>query len=754
MIDQVLGDLSRIPLVSLRPFRYGPRAILVDPIDSRAAQLLDEHGAREHGLLIYAQTPGSLYVAARLPMNDTARGVLKALGRRIRLAQATSADLAAAYDRVYPSHPPKQSAKPSATASRAKAAVQKIRIGDLLRQGGKLPAASIDEALQSQATDGGRLGWLLTSRNEVTYLDVAEAVAEQHGLPFVDLLNGEGGSSAVASRLDATLFDLMPESFWRSHLAVPIGRSRLGLRIAMVDPEDTAAAQSLQAASGVPLRLAVTGYRDVLAALEEHYQQEYTYRSLADLVQRRPEDSAHQLLSLLQRSVLIAIVILLAIGMAVAVMPTLTVVNAVLGVLYFWVLVHKMILLMRPTDELLEIGITQEDLDALDPASLPPYTVLVPAYREAAVLPILTKALTELDYPKDRLDVKLLLEEDDLETIDAAKAMRLPNYIEILVVPPSQPKTKPKACNYGLSHARGEYLVIYDAEDIPERDQLKKAIAAFRKAPANVSCVQAKLSYFNWDQNILTRWFTAEYAAWFDLLLPALHGARLPIPLGGTSNHFLVRTLVDVGAWDPYNVAEDADLGIRLYKAGYQTLVMDSTTYEEANSDFVNWIRQRSRWVKGYIQTWFVHMRHPVRLYRELGPKGFLGFQLVVGGTPFPFLVNPLYWLMTTLWFLSLWRSVPLIFPSWLYYLASINLFAGNFSFIFINMVGAARRGDWRLIKYEVAMPVYWSMMSVAAWKAALQLLTRPFYWEKTEHGLLLETMQGAVQPPMQQEAP
>ncbi len=739
MSTEVLSQLPRAPFVSMRPFRYGPRAILVDPVDSRAARLLDEHTAREHRVLVYGQSSTSLYVAAQMPMGDASYAVIRGLGLPVRLAQCSADDLTAAFERVYPAA---AAASPSVDAL---AAPRRLRLGDLLRRSGKTAADTIADVLDVQAKSGGRLGWLLTSRNEVTYLDVAEALAEQRGLPLVDLLNGESGAAAIGSRMDASLFDLMPELFWRTHLAVPVGRSRLGLRIAMVDPDDSEAVQALEDAAGVPVRIAVTGYRDVVAALEERYQHEYTQRSVDDLLQRRPEDSARRTLSLSQKVGLGALGALLAAGLLGETLSTLTVVNAIFGVLYFWMLIHKMILLMRPTDKLLEIGITEEDLAALDPATLPTYTVLVPAYREAEVLPILTKALMELDYPKDRLDVKLLLEADDHETIASARAMRLPNYIEIVIVPPSQPKTKPKACNYGLSHARGEFLVIYDAEDIPERDQIKKAIAAFRKAPPTVSCIQAKLSYFNWDQNILTRWFTAEYAAWFDLLLPALHSASLPIPLGGTSNHFRVQALVDIGAWDPYNVAEDADLGIRLYKAGHQTLVMDSTTYEEANSEFVNWIRQRSRWVKGYIQTWFVHMRHPIRLYRELGPKGFLGFQLVVGGTPFPFLINPWYWLMTTLWFLSLWRSVPLIFPSWLYYLASINLFVGNFSFIFINMVGAARRGDWRLIKYEVAMPVYWSMMSVAAWKAMLQFLTRPFYWEKTQHGLLPQSVPGTA---------
>ncbi len=711
-----------LPLVSLRLFRWGPQAIVVDPVDSRAARRLREDLARSCRLLVYARSSTAYYVATDVSLSDAALEVLAGLDLPSRLAQSSSEELEEAWRRAYAA-PEELTAKP--------------RLGELLEARGHAPWSAIREALDEQRVFGGQLGWHLTSRNDVSYLDVAEAVATQHALPLVDLLTGSGGPGASALRLEPALFDCMPEGFWRTHLTVPLGRTARGLHVAMVDPDDQDARAELAALGLGAVRVSVTGYRDVLAALETRYHEEYTEQSLADLARRRPDDSAGHLLSRGQAIGMVGIVALLALGLTTRFMFTLTIVNAIFGVLYFWGMVHKVLLLTRPADRLLEISLSDEELAMLHAPGLPPYTVLVPAYREAEVLPILAKALTELDYPKDRLDVKLLLEADDVETIAAARAMRLPNYIEIVVVPPSRPQTKPKACNYGLAHARGDYVVIFDAEDIPERSQLRKAIAAFRKAPSNVACIQAKLSYFNWDQNLLTRWFTAEYAAWFDLLLPALHGAGLPIPLGGTSNHFRTDVLREVGAWDPFNVAEDADLGVRLYKAGYQTLVMDSTTYEEANSEFVNWVRQRSRWVKGYIQTWFVHMRHPWRLYRELGAKGFLGFQLVVGGTPFPFLVNPFYWLLTTLWFLSIWRSVPLMFPSWLYFLASLNLFLGNLSFVFINMVGAARRGDWQLVKYEVAMPVYWSMMSVAAWKAALQLISRPSYWEKTQHGLL-----------------
>ncbi len=265
-----------------------------------------------------------------------------------------------------------------------------------------------------------------------------------------------------------------------------------------------------------------------------------------------------------------------------------------------------------------EHRVSRDEIAALRDEDLPIYTILVPMYREPEIAQKIARTVTHLDYPVDKLDVKLLLEEDDAPT--RAKIAEvidmLPKCVEVLVapsVPKGQPRTKPRACNWGLEGARGKYLVIFDAEDRPEPDQLKKAVVVFRKLEeekkSSVVCLQAKLNYFNADQNWLTRFFTLEYTTWFDLFLPGLHIVHTPIPLGGTSNHFKTDVLKELGGWDSFNVTEDCDLGIRLARKGLSTEILDSTTWEEANSDVYNWYRQRSRWVKGYFQTHLVHTR-------------------------------------------------------------------------------------------------------------------------------------------------
>jgi cellulose synthase/poly-beta-1,6-N-acetylglucosamine synthase-like glycosyltransferase len=289
-----------------------------------------------------------------------------------------------------------------------------------------------------------------------------------------------------------------------------------------------------------------------------------------------------------------------------------------LALFYLVTIAYKLVLVLTSVVWPGELRVSRDELDLLDDEGLPVYTVLVPLYREAAVVDLVVESVRSIEYPEDKLDVILLLEEDDKETQRALSGAELPACVRTLVVPEGRPKTKPRACDYGLEVARGEYLVIYDAEDRPEANQLKKAVVAFRNLPEKVICLQAKLNYYNPHQNWLTRWFTLEYTAWFDLFLPGLNRLRVPIPLGGTSNHFKTSALRKVGGWDPFNVAEDCDLGMRLHKAGFRTRVLDSTTWEEANSRLGNWIRQRSRWVKGYIQTHLVHAREALSGFRIL----------------------------------------------------------------------------------------------------------------------------------------
>lgn len=387
-----------------------------------------------------------------------------------------------------------------------------------------------------------------------------------------------------------------------------------------------------------------------------------------------------------------------------------------------------------------EVTITSAEVALLADDKLPRYTILCPLYKEWRVLPQFLAAIGQIDWPKNKLDAVLLLEEDDAESLRAIERLALPPFFRVIIVPVSVPKTKPKACNAGLEQAAGEYTVIYDAEDVPESDQLKKAYLVFQKlAGSRVVCAQAKLDFYNVRQNVLTRLFAIEYAVWFDLILTGLQSAGGPIPLGGTSNHFRTADLRRLGGWDAYNVTEDCDLGMRISKAGQETVVFNSTTFEEANSRWGNWLRQRSRWIKGYIQTYCVHMRHPGAFFSWRRPLAFFTFQLIVGGKIFALFANPFFWCLTLAYILfrpSIGAAIESFYPAPVLYAGIFSLAFGNFLYLYYHVLGCLKRRNFELVKYAALVPGYWLMMSLAAWKALYQLVANPHYWEKTLHGL------------------
>ncbi|WP_316858978.1 glycosyltransferase [uncultured Cohaesibacter sp.] len=367
----------------------------------------------------------------------------------------------------------------------------------------------------------------------------------------------------------------------------------------------------------------------------------------------------------------------------------------------------------------------------------PSYSVLVPLYREGRIVPDLLRALSALDYPRDRLTCYLLLEADDDETRDALARVHVPAFVELVDVPEGGPRTKPKALNYALAFIDSDLTVIYDAEDRPHPFQLKMAALQMIAGDEKLGCLQGRLAIDNAKANFLTRQFAIEYAALFDGLLPFLADQKMVVPLGGTSNHFKTRLLKDIGGWDPYNVTEDADLGMRFCRLGYRIETLRSATWEEAPETYLAWVKQRTRWFKGWMQTWLVHMREPVRLYTQLGRTGFLSFHIMIGSMLVSSLVHPLY-------ILTFGASIASIFLNttgnralfWSLFLAnSINLIAGYSGAMLLGHHWSRKRYgfEWRTI---AGMPLYWLLMTPAAWRALFQLMLRPHHWEKTEHGL------------------
>ena len=372
-----------------------------------------------------------------------------------------------------------------------------------------------------------------------------------------------------------------------------------------------------------------------------------------------------------------------------------------------------------------------------DDHALPTYTVIVPLHREARVLPQLLAALEGLDYPPAKLDIKLVIESDDTTTADALRRQTLPPWFEVVVAPPGLPRTKPRALNVALQLARGEYTVVYDAEDIPEPRQLRLAAGHLAAAPAHVACLQAHLAIDNIDDSLLTRLFAIEYAVLFDVMNPGLATFGFPVPLGGTSNHFRTAVLREVHAWDAWNVTEDADLGLRLARLGYVVEDLPSTTLEEAPAGLPAWLAQRTRWMKGWLQVCVTHTREPGTALRQLGPAGTLGAVATVAGTVLTALFFPVF-LVASVLMLADGSLFTADAPMRRAFAAiGLTLFAaGSLAMVVPALIGLRRRNLQRLAPYVALMPLYFMLISFAAWLGVIELLRSPFRWNKTEHGL------------------
>lgn len=524
--------------------------------------------------------------------------------------------------------------------------------------------------------------------------------------------------------------------FADDRLALPLRIEKNQVIVIMADPSDELFLDFIRFTYNLEPKTIVASDLDILWLSHKLIGEKYVKSAVYELLNSDAESSAIVTFTSPQLIFLFVLIAVIAIGLVVNFKNTSILINVILSSFFLIAIIFKLFLALVGSRFELHQAITKEELRASQDDDLPIYTILLPVYKEDKLIQKLLWNLQSLDYPREKLDIKLVIEEDDDKTLNAVRNLDFPAIFEVIVVPFQMPKTKPKACNYALHFARGKYLTIYDAEDIPDTDQLKKVVALFNKLPDDYICIQSALNYFNRNENFLTRMFTLEYSYWFDYMLPGLDTLDIPIPLGGTSNHFKIDSLIELGAWDPFNVTEDADLGVRAYAKGYKVAIVNSTTYEEANNEPFNWIRQRSRWIKGYMQTFLVHTRNPVKLWRKLGWKGFIGFSFFIGATPLTFLVYPLLLIIFLAYLIFDFSTIHTLFPDWVLFMSIFNLMVGNILMIYVNMMAVFKRRYYELILFAIANPVYWLMHSIAAYMGLYELIVRPFYWQKTNHGL------------------
>ncbi|MDD2818432.1 MAG: glycosyltransferase [Candidatus Nanopelagicales bacterium] len=623
-------------------------------------------------------------------------------------------------------------------------------VGQILLREKLVNELDLENALITQAKFGGQLGRILILQGTISRRQLYAAMAQQWNAPFVDLVL-DPPDQELLEHLDP---ERLVNQGWLPYRVVG-GRGVIATSVPPTDSVISAAKALLQVEF---IDVLTTTDWDVDQAVATACRAALVFSAAEGHAHERAHESAKYGLVGWQKKIPIGLAAVSLIALIAYPSWALTILLTVANLTFlinvgFKVLAGMRARFNRGTNlrweyELL-LARKAQGLP-LTPAripdeELPIYTILLPVFHEANVINKLLANLGSLDYPASKLEILLLMEADDLETIEAAKRLNPPETVRLIVVPPGGPQTKPRACNYGLSFARGQFVVIYDAEDKPESGQLRDSVAAFRQDDfertyinpnqKQLVCVQSALNYFNSDYNILTRMFAIEYSYWFDAMLPGLDQSNLPIPLGGTSNHFNTEVLRKVGAWDPYNVTEDADLGMRVSVHGDRVSVNSSTTWEEAASQVHPWIRQRTRWIKGYIMTSAVYTRHPKETFDAHGVWGSLSLICLIMGTPLAFLLYPLVLGFTVITYVGV-QFIGLHLPEWLIIAGTFNMVISNSLMIGTSYIASSKRYGWRLGIFSLMLPAYWVLHAIASYRAVYQIVFDPHRWEKTPHGL------------------
>jgi cellulose synthase/poly-beta-1,6-N-acetylglucosamine synthase-like glycosyltransferase len=606
--------------------------------------------------------------------------------------------------------------------------------GRHLQLSGLVSAADLLAARSIQAHSQTSLDRILVSEGLVDSDAMTTALSRFHGLPRIDL-SAEPPDPALADRISLRLC--------LNHSVLPWRIANGKLRIAAARVEDFVRVLSILGDDADKAELVFAPASDIQAALARLHRAELTAKASA----RVPIEESCRSWGRAGRLRLFGVLALLG-GVLGLTWAFPTYVFAALALWASFTLVIAAGLRLAAYVAHLSNPVPPDPPVEIDSADfpLPRVSMLVPLFKETEIASALLTRLARLTYPKPLLDIVLVLEENDHLTRDTIRACTMPPWIRVVEVPEGQPKTKPRAMNYALDFCDGDIVGIWDAEDNPDPDQISRVVEHFHRVPEDVVCLQGVLDYYNSRQNWLARCFTVEYAAWFRMILPGMSRLGFAIPLGGTTLFFRRDALEQLGGWDAHNVTEDADLGFRLARHGYRTEVIATTTGEEANCRFWPWIRQRSRWLKGYMVTYLVHMRNPLTFYRQMGAWKFWGFQAHFVTALSQFVLAPFLW---SFWLVLLGLPHPLdpLLPRDVLLAFGLLFLMVEVITILVNATAVSGRSHRHLMLWVPTLHFYYPMGAVAAYKALYELIFHPFYWDKTQHGHSLASPANAGGP-------
>lgn len=609
-------------------------------------------------------------------------------------------------------------------------------LGQILLEDGAVSHGDLLKATVMRKRQNVRLGQILLAQGWVTEAALTHALTRQWRTSAVD---------PVAMPPDSRLIDQLGAGFCLKHAVLPWRRVGGVTFMATSQPEDFDKLRAALPANFGPVRMLLASESSIHTAIIALRTTSLTRQAEASVAaaescRTRQEGRATQIAAALLAVVLAGLIFapVLLLGLLTGWAALTLLAGTVLKLAAFRAV------LRRGTEEAADARLIAAGLKPAPEmlAQLPVISVMVPLFHESDVAGKLVGRLSRLDYPRELTDILLVVEATDPITRAALEGVTLPHWIRVVTVPPGPVQTKPRALNYALNFCRGDIVGVWDAEDRPDPDQLHKVARGFAAAAPDVACLQGQLDYFNPKTNWLARCFTIEYASWFRANLPGIARLGLVVPLGGTTLFFRRDILESLGGWDAWNVTEDADLGVRLTRRGWRTELIETTTDEEANCRTLPWIKQRSRWLKGYAMTWAVHMRDPLALWRDLGPKRFLAFQIQFLGTMSQYLLAPVLW---SFWLLSLGLPHPLREP--LGQIWGGNAIPALFTlFVASELIGmavslwAVRGEKHRHLRIWVPlMHFYHPLGCLAGWKAIYEVVVNPFYWDKTVHGVFDE---------------
>ncbi len=646
--------------------------------------------------------------------------------RQLLEIPAGMAELAERTHRSLPANSPgavvRPKPDPQVTREREPRRADRPPLGQILLDRNAIDPGDLLKALALRQREDVRLGDILLANGWVREADLMAALAEQWRASVVDL---------QGSPPDPRLIDAIGAELCLRHAMVPWRRVGGVTLIATARPEDFEALRDALPARHAPYRLVLAPERFIHDSLLARRQTALIRRAE---IKVDPAESCRDHNE--QRASRIAAGFLVVTGLGLWLAPSL-----LIGILFAWVmltLVGSMALKLAAFAS--EIAARRRPVpDPCDRGAprgrLPIISMMVPLFRETDIAARLVERLGKLHYPRELLDVILVVEQSDATTRAALAGANLPRWMRVVTVPDGPIKTKPRALNYALNFCRGSVIGIWDAEDAPEPDQLQVVAQRFLAAPPETACLQGILDYYNPRTNWLARCFTVEYATWFRMFLPGLARLGFVVPLGGTTLFFRRDALEKLGGWDAHNVTEDADLGVRLARHGYRTELIPAATYEEANCRTLPWVKQRSRWLKGYAMTWAVHMRDPVRLWRQLGTKRFIGVQILILGSLSQYVLAPVLWSFWLALF-GLWHPIASALPGPVFALV-MGTFLLSELIAITTSAWACRGAEHRhLIKWVPTLHLYYPLGALAGWKALYELVARPFYWDKTSHGI------------------